>query len=91
MGKTLKNIVKNEGLFILLSIVNIYIIPFVLYKVYCDEEIWYHAEYDFCIFLFGMFGLWLCGIGGVIQIIITALCEAKKKTLNDILLRGCLL
>ena len=88
MGKILKKFSKTDGIYIILSIVNMYIIPFVLLWVILNKaelQLYIRKLYDIGIStnIFNTAGLYFLGCGGIVQAILTALYEKHKKENNE--------
>ncbi len=78
MGKFFKKIGKKEALFVFMCIFNMYIIP-----VYMERDIfagWMKPE---AVYVMMLPMLWMCGLGGIVQIILTAVYEFLSEKKSD--------
>ena len=82
MGKFFKKIGKKEVLFVFMCIFNMYIIP-----VYFNRELllsWFRGEpYIDTVYIMSLVLTWICGLGGIVQIILTAVYEFLSKKRED--------
>ena len=83
MKSLLKNFGKNDWAYIVLSIVNMYIIPMIFMWNYPKDTIQYLNYYEIYADLGELPRLWFCGIGGILQVILIAIYEKSKEVKND--------